>query len=70
MTAPGLCVDVLYTHTVLYQPLVDCFRRMRHEDTSSEIGFGKDVGQRRGMVKMEANARGSAYSSFQVVREI
>lgn len=45
--------ETLYSYTVLYQPLVNRFCRMRHEDASSEVGFGKDVGQRRGMVKME-----------------
>lgn len=33
---------------------------MRHEDASSEVGLGEDIGQRRGMVKMEAETRGSA----------
>lgn len=59
-------MDVLYSHTVLYQPLIDCFGGMRHEDTSFEIGLGKDVGQCRGMVEMEAKTRGSARSSTQV----
>ena len=59
---PGSGMDVLYPHTVLYQPLVDCFCWMRHEDPSPEVGFGQDIGQRRGMVKMEAETRGSAWS--------
>ena len=53
-------MNVLYSHAVLYQPLVNRFCRMRHEDSSSEIGLSKNVGQSRGMVKMEAKARGSA----------
>ena len=40
----GSCMLVLDSHTVLYQPLVDCFCRVRHKDTSSKIGFGKNVG--------------------------
>ena len=44
--AMSLCVHLLYSHTVLYQPFVNCFCRMRHENTSPEVGLGKDVGQR------------------------
>ena len=57
---PRSCLNVLYSHAVLYQPLVDCFCRMSHEDSSSEIGLSKNIGQSRGMVKMEAKGRGSA----------
>ena len=57
---PRLGSNVLYSHAVLYQPLVNCFCRMRHENSSSEIGLSKNVGQSRGMVKMEAKARVSA----------
>ena len=39
-------MNVLYSDTVLYKPLIDCFCRMRHENASSKVGFGKDVGQR------------------------
>lgn len=53
-------MDILYAYTVLYKPLVDCFCRMRHEDTSSEVGFGEDVGQSRSMIKMEAEMQWSA----------
>ena len=60
MAILGSCVDVLYSYAVLYQPLVDGFCWMGHKDASSEVGFGKDIGQCRGMVKMEAETRGSA----------
>ena len=53
-------MDILYSYAVLYQPLVDGFCWMGHEDASSKVGFCKDIGQRRGMVKMEAETRGSA----------
>lgn len=35
---------------VLYEPLVDCFGGVRHEDSSFEICFRQDVGQGSRMV--------------------
>lgn len=38
-------IDLLYSNTVLDQPFVDSFCRMRHIYFSSEVGFSKDVGK-------------------------
>lgn len=44
---------ILYAHTVLYKPFVDCFGGMRHEDSAFEIGFGEDVGNGGRMIQVE-----------------
>ena len=46
-------LDLLHTHTILYQPFVDSFCRMRHEDAASEVGLRQDKGETHSMVKME-----------------
>ena len=37
-------VSILNANHILHKPFVDCFGRMRHEDSSSKVRFGEDIG--------------------------
>lgn len=39
--------------TVLYEPFVDCFGRMCHENAATEIRFGEDIGQGGGVIDVK-----------------
>ncbi len=45
--------NVLYSNTVLYEPFVYGFGRMRHEDSASKVRLCKDVGKGGCMVQMK-----------------
>ena len=36
--------SALYADAVLYEPFVDSFSRMCHEDSTAKVGFGENVG--------------------------
>lgn len=38
---------------ILDEPFVDCLGGMGHEDSTAEVGFGKNVGEGGGMIEME-----------------
>ena len=45
--------SVGYSHRILNKPFIDCFCSMSHEDSTTKVGFGKDVWKGRGMIEME-----------------
>jgi hypothetical protein len=47
-------MNILHSHRILHQPLVDGFGWMGHEDATFEVGFGHYIRQRCSMVEMEA----------------
>lgn len=49
-----MCLILLDSDTILYQPLIDGFCRMGHVDLACKVGFGKNVRKGRCMIEMEA----------------
>lgn len=56
---------LLYSNTVLYQPFVDCFCRMRHKYPAFEIRLCQNIRKGGGMIKMEAKKDESVHCIFQ-----